>query len=181
MIHREAWYIEADDDKVLLDNPWFLIKENSEGWVYQESGGTVAVLPFKMEGDFESVEFLIRHEVIPTIGKGLSPWMVFGGQQEHGDAEAAAVAELYEEAGFRVLEEDLIDLGEVWTRKDITKPCRIFAVDVTNRDQETPEGDGSEGEKDFKLEWVDWNGLVNHHACVLHSMALRLYARLYQK
>jgi 8-oxo-dGTP pyrophosphatase MutT (NUDIX family) len=183
VIHREAWYVEAapeNEDKTLFESEWFTIKEDAEGWVYQESSGTVAVLPFKIGNGFESVQFLLRHENIPSMGKGLQPWLIFGGMKEHGTAEQAAIAELMEEGGFQIEASDLIDLGEAWSRKDVNRGIRLFAVDVSDMEQAEPEGDGSEGEQDFKLEWVDWYGLVEHPACVIHSLAIRLYARLYQ-
>lgn len=181
MIYKEAWYVEADEDEVLFDNEWVTVKETPGGWVYLQTPPCVAVLPFKMEGNFESVEFLVRFEDIPNMpGSGLKPWAIFGQVGDHGSPEQAALAELYEEGGIKASDEHLIDLGEVWTRKDVSQPCRIFAVNVSDLEQATPTGDGSEGEKSYRLEWLDWYGLTEHPVAVLHSIALRLYGRLYQ-
>lgn len=180
MIFHEAWYKETNMDKTLFDNEWVTVKEKPDGWVYVETPPAVAVLPFKVEDGFESVKFLVRYEEIPTMGEGLQPWMIFGGIGEHGSPEEAALAELWEEGGIRASEDLLIDLGEVWTRKDASQPCRLFAVDVSELDQVEPEGDGSEGEKDYRLEWMGWYKLVEHPVSVLHSIAIRLYGRLYR-
>lgn len=167
-------------DKILFDNEWVTVKEKSDGWVYVDTIPVVAVLPFKVEDEFESVKFLVRYEEIPTIGEGLQPWMIFGAIGEHGSPEKAALAELWEEGGIRASEDLLIDLGEVWTSKDTSHPCRIFAVDVSELAQVEPEGDGSQGEQEYRLEWIGWAKLVEHPVAVLHSAAIRLYGRLYR-
>lgn len=181
MIQKEAWFLEmASDDETLLDNKWLTVKQTEDEWVYLETPAAVAVLPFRFDTNFGGVDFLVRFESVPTMGEGLQPWCISGGIEEHGTAEAAAIAELFEEGGFKVKEADLIDLGETWTRKDVSQPLRVFAVDVTGLEQSEPLGDGSEYEQEFELKWLDWYGLVEHPVSILHTMAIRLYARLYQ-
>lgn len=170
----------ASEDETLFDNEWLTVKQTEGEWVYLETPPAVAVLPFRFNGNFGSVEFLVRFESIPTMGEGMQPWCISGGIAEHGSPEDAAVAELLEEGGFQVREQDLIDLGETWTRKDVSQPLRIFAVDVTDLEQSEPQGDGSEYEQEFELKWLNWYGLVEHPVSMLHTMAMRLFARLYK-
>lgn len=176
---REAWMMKIHkDDEVVYKDDNFTVMETEDGWGYLGSYPAVAVLPFRRLNQFAGVEFLVRYEPVPVMGEGLQPWLVFGGTREHGSPEKAAIGELHEEAGYRVSAEDLIPLGEVYGNKHSNK-ILLFAVDVTDFEQGEAIGDGSEEEKDHELRWIDWDALMAHPASVLHTLAMRLYSKLY--
>jgi 8-oxo-dGTP pyrophosphatase MutT (NUDIX family) len=101
------------------------------------------------------MEFLARLEVCPAHGPELELCSITGGVEPEETIEQAALQELWEEAGFRANEYDLISLGQVHPSKSADTIVYLFAIDVGGTPQSTPKGDGTEWEKDASVEWVD--------------------------
>jgi 8-oxo-dGTP pyrophosphatase MutT (NUDIX family) len=145
-------------DKVLFRNQYLAVI-NRDGYIFSREvrcdGFIVSLLPFRTDrGD---MEYLARVEVCPAHGPDLSLYSITGGVEQHGSIEEAAQQELWEEAGFRVDEDDLISLGQVWPSKSADTIAHLFAVDVTGKLQSAPSGDGSRLEANASVEWVDYD------------------------
>lgn len=170
-ITREAWFKEAED-KTLYENKHISIKETDDGYTYYEYDDTVGILPFRRNSH---KPFLVRKEPVPSWGGGLFTWAVYGGTGDHGSIVEAAVAEVEEEAGFRISQKQLIDAGKIYRGKNSTGQTYLFLVDVTSEQQYEPQGDGSEEESDSLVQWVDANYIQYSECPILHSLLLKYY------
>lgn len=117
-------------------------------------GVIVSLLPYRISKD--GIEFLARVEVCPAHGPELERCSITGGVKPGESIEEAAQQELWEEAGYRVDEDDLISLGQVRPSKSADTVVHLFAVDVTGKPQFTPLGDGTRLEASASVEWVDY-------------------------
>jgi 8-oxo-dGTP pyrophosphatase MutT (NUDIX family) len=101
------------------------------------------------------MEYLARLEVCPAHGPELERCSITGGVEPGKSIEEAAQQELWEEAGYHVGVDDLIYLGRVRPSKSTDTIVHLFAVDVTEKPQSIPLGDGTSFEASASVVWVD--------------------------
>ena len=142
-------------DKILYEGKWLSIVER-DGW-YQFSretarAGVVYVLVFR-KAVFHPV--LGRYEICPAHGDAEPILTSLSGGIEVGqDPADAAVAEVYEEAGYRITRDQLIDLGKVNLTKSTDTIGYLYAVDVSDLERGDAPGDGSLGEEKSYCNWI---------------------------
>jgi 8-oxo-dGTP pyrophosphatase MutT (NUDIX family) len=142
-------------DKVLFQNE-FLAVIDRDGYVFSREvrcdGVIVSILPFRQQD--EALEFLARLEVCPAHGPELERCSITGGLQEGKTVAETAVQELLEESGYRATVAEMIGLGKVRPSKSSDTTVYLFAVDVSGKTPELPEGDGTPLEATASVEWV---------------------------
>ena len=154
----------SSQDKELFRNQ-FLAIINRQGYTFVREvrcdGIIVSLLPFRTDTTGHPTEFLARLEVCPAHGPALEQCSITGGLEPEQRVEEAAVQELWEEAGFRATENELISLGAVRPSKALDTAVYLFAVDVTGKKQMPPPGDGSHFEANASVEWVTFSQGIN--------------------
>lgn len=145
-------------DKELFRNQYLAVIER-DGYTFSREircdGVIVSLLPFRTRDD--RMEFLARLEVCPAHGPELELCSITGSVGPGVLIEEAARQELWEEAGYRVGVNDLISLGQVRPSKSADTIVHLFAVDVTDKSQSAPPGDGSYFEANASVVWVDYD------------------------
>jgi 8-oxo-dGTP pyrophosphatase MutT (NUDIX family) len=144
-------------DKVLFRNQYLAVIDR-DGYIFSREvrcdGIIVCLLPFRAcNSEFE---FLARLEVCPAHRPDLDRYSITGGIEPGESIQEAARQELWEEAGYRIDEEDLINLGQVRPSKSADTVVHLFAVDVTEKPQAIAPGDGTRLEANASVEWVDF-------------------------
>jgi 8-oxo-dGTP pyrophosphatase MutT (NUDIX family) len=143
---------------MLFQGEWLEIHRTDGGYEYmrQRKGQGCAVLPYRLRGDVHEV--VCRYEVVPPHGPDVEmvslTGMIDRGEQPH----AAALRELYEEAGIRVLLDELRPLGAVRPSKASDSTVHLFGVPNPRHDVPTGQrfegpGDGSDGERGSYCMW----------------------------
>lgn len=171
---RKQSSLKVAEDKALFEHEYITIRETEDGYTYYEYDDTVGILPYRRNS---SKPFLIRKEPVPSWGGGLFTWAVYGGTADKDSIVGAAVAEVEEEAGFVIQPSQLIDVGKIYRGKNSTGITYLFLVDVTEVQQQDPEGDGSEEEDSSLVQWVDENYIQYSECPILHSLLLKYYLR----
>ena len=144
---------------------------------------TIAVLPYTTDEHGMVAEIGLLSEPNYFRPELLSDTLITGTVDYEDDSLLlAAMRELMEEGGFNVEDQDRwLFLGTLYIYKDSDKMIPVFAVNVTDIKQEEAEGDGSEKEKNAKLNMVDVReGIACDESLVL-SAFLRLFNYMYAK
>ena len=141
--------------KVLFDNEWLSLMSVKRGkavsgYVYSHetrcNGIIVAFMPFKKSNLLNAkygYEFLLRKEVTPCWGFNPHFSSFTGGYEKEKGVAGTVLMELQEEAGYIVEESELIYLGESFASKSADTVYKLYAIDVSNKEQGEHGGDGS--------------------------------------
>lgn len=154
------------DFNTLYSNEWLDLRE-TDGYVYSHEsrcgGKIVCILVVDRNRDGM---VLGRYEVVPChFSPDDSEELVsITGGVENDDPVATAIMEVREEAGYTITKEDLNFLGEYHPSKSADTTAFLYWVDVAGKPQQKPEGDGSEGEKHCRVEWMEIGDAVQ--SCV---------------
>lgn len=144
-------------DNLLFQNA-FLAMYEREGYIFlhevRTNGLNVALLPFRIGQS--GYQYLARVEICPAHSMTPAKYSITGGSKHGESMRECAQRELLEEAGYVANQDELIDLGVVRPSKREDTITHIFGVDVSNKPQKTPTGDGSRWEEDSSVEWVNF-------------------------
>lgn len=147
--------------------------EEDQGFEYVRekrcNGQVVACLPYREKRThtaavFDTVEFLLRREIVPPWGTQSQLCSITGGYEEElGEPVETMREEMIEEAGYDLPVESFISLGTVRSVKSADTLYHLFTVDLTDvdRDYEDPKGDGSLLEEYGSVEWSESIAGVN--------------------
>lgn len=144
------------DSRTLFENEWITVDETPGGYVFVRNGTERAVvaIPYTRDSGSDFGRYLARIEPIPCHDPD-SHLCALTGMVEEGEKPLdAAVREVYEESGYRVTQEQMIDLGPVFPSKASTTVMYMYAVDVTGLRREEAPGDGTEGEEKSSTAWL---------------------------
>ena len=174
-------------DEVMCGDEWLQLRKSPDGYTYAHEirchGQIVAVLVFRT--DTEEMPILGRYERNPAhrdmsramdyydIPLALSS--ITGGVEEGQCPCETAIMETGEEAGYRITEDQLIELGSVRTSKGMDTTVHLFAVDVTGMEQGEAKGDGSQGEEEAHTEWISIDDAVGSKDPLLATMIARYH------
>lgn len=170
-------------DRILFSNEFLAIIERNGYFFFHETrcnGSIVALLPFRITVH-ENFEFLARLEVCPAHGQEAELCSITGGLEEDSTIEHTAQSELWEEAGYQVSIDDLINLGQVHPSKSSDTVAHLFAIDVTTKVQSTAPGDQSRFEQNSTVQWVDYNQGISIQDPLFVTALIRLSDRLHRK
>ncbi len=181
---HELFKVADKVDKVLYNNEWLQLKETSEGYIYSHesrcNGHIVAMLvidPSRRE------PILGRYERTPAHYPGAAEWKdvplelasITGGVDKGMTPREAAVMETKEEAGYKVTDDDLIDLGTVKPSKSADTIVHLYAVEVKDQSRGDAEGDGSKGEQDAYCDWVSVDSALQSKDPLLSALVTRYF------
>lgn len=155
--------------KTLFENRWVRVNELQHEMpdgstmpytsIQGGNGHTIAILPFRHSENI-GIEFLLRAEITP-------PWVIdsddpselvlssLTGMVDDGETPLeAATRELYEESGYRVEPEQLLDIGTLRAAKMLEGVFHLYAVNVSGLQAEEAPGDGGGFEEHALSVWV---------------------------
>ncbi len=146
-------------DKTLFSNNFLAIIDR-DGYTFLREvrcdGTIVAVLPYRRRAEAEW-DYLARLEICPAHGAEMKRCSITGGLEAGKTVAETALLELWEEAGYQAELPELTNLGILRPSKAADTTVHLFAVDVSDKPQATPQGDGSHFEVGASVEWVTYN------------------------
>jgi 8-oxo-dGTP pyrophosphatase MutT (NUDIX family) len=98
---------------------------------------------------------------------------ITGGVNEKQDPLDVAVQEMYEEAGYLILPNQLMAFGKVYLAKGADFVGHLYAIDVTGIPRIDAPGDGSKGEQGAYCDWVSVSDALSCKDPVMGCMILR--------
>lgn len=176
--------------EVLCENEWVSLRKLTDvdnhihGYVYSHEtrckGKIIAILPFRFigDGDARKLEVLLRREVTPCWDRLRQITSSITGGFENSETYTA-IHELWEEAGYKIAEADLIPLGYSFASKSSDTKYTLYSVDLSDVEKTGgAEGDGSELEKLAECYWADEDTIINTWDPQVSVMFLRLFRML---
>lgn len=162
----------GDYIKVLLKDGWY-------EYVHDRTGELVGILVFSRDGSGGIDRVLGRYEYdVQTGTKKLTS--ITGGVEPNQTPIECAVQELYEEAGFSIEPEELIDLGTMTLSKSDDSILYLYGFDCTSKEgsrREESISDGTIGEEDAYCDWVGFLDCVDMQNPVNHVAILRIFQK----
>ncbi|MCU0497644.1 MAG: NUDIX hydrolase [Anaerolineae bacterium] len=163
------------DGQILYQNRFVALVERDHYTFLHEirsDGRLIVIVPFRMENG--AIQWLARVEICPAHSMTPKRCAITGGVDPDETILQAAQNELYEEAGYRVSAEALIDLGFVYPSKSADTIATLYSVDLTGQTAETPPSDGSHWEQGTGVDWVDQTEAL----AITDALFLATWARL---
>jgi ADP-ribose pyrophosphatase len=148
-----------------------LVEEN--GWEYirrVNCHGAAIVLVYHKDRD----EYMMVEQYRPPVKCRVLEFPA--GLMDEGEKPIeTAVRELYEETGVVATQDDIIDLGEIFSGVGITSEMvYLFAVEIDSNTQiDVPELQGAEVEHDLQIKWVKEKDIYSLKAAKVLSIFSR--------
>lgn len=166
--------------KTLYTNQWLELKQidgDNYSYVYshekRSNGQIVAILPWRYS-ESGTIEYMLRNELTPCWStKDLIVSSITGGVENDSPINTA-LHEIKEEAGYTILEEDLVPLGTVRTSKSSDTLYFLYTFNATNLKQKSQDGDGSELEKAATSFWT--KSINESQDALVYTLFYRLYS-----
>jgi len=168
--------------KKICGDEWIELRQTEGGYTYmhekRSDGKLVAIFVYTKKDDYID-KILGRFEEVPPHDDGITLVSITGGVEKGQETIDTAIMELKEEAGITAKANDLAYLGDVKPSKGADTVFSLYAIDMTGKEDtmEDPKGDGSEGEKNAYVEWIDVVEMINAKDPLLHTMFMRLTNR----
>jgi 8-oxo-dGTP pyrophosphatase MutT (NUDIX family) len=175
--------------ETLCDNEWLSLKKMVDpdnginGCVYSHeercNGNIIAILPFRTidvkEHNVSELEFLVRREVCPCWDRLRQITCSITGGLEKGQTPIqCALNELWEEAGYKVEEKDMIFVGNCFASKSSDTKYHLYIVNLTDKEKEgKAEGDGSSLEAKAECYWSDLSNIQDIWDPIVSTMFAR--------
>lgn len=163
-------------DEILYRGNWMSIIRR-DGWYefssFLTGGGGVYILAYR---DHLQRPILGRFEICPAHNDS-EPILtsITGGIPEDKSPKEIAILEMYEEAGYRISQNQLVDLGKVFLSKASDNVAYLYAVDVTNLFRGEAPGDGTKGEEGSYCDWVSLKDAMFCKDPVMSTLILRVF------
>jgi 8-oxo-dGTP diphosphatase len=165
-------------DNIIFSTPWLSVKQTPRNFYYLERKGKDSVGIFLIRKVDRAYEVLIRQqplcidntEVNHTLP--LYPCPITGSLDGDEAPAAAAVREVYEEAGYPVT---VLPLGHYIVGTQTNEICYLYYADVTDLKPDIAPQDGSFFESISKNEWHPFEYLqdCNYAGCQIGYYRLR--------
>jgi 8-oxo-dGTP diphosphatase len=168
-------------DRVIFSTQWIAVREAPRGFQYLERKGKDSIAVFllrKSSANSQQYEVLIRQQHLcidnrEVDGKfKLFPCPITGALEEGESPEAAAMREVYEEAGYRV---QVKSLGSYIVGTQVNEVCYLYYADVAEIEPDIAQQDGTYMESIAKNEWHPFESLKDYDyvACQVGYFKLR--------
>jgi 8-oxo-dGTP pyrophosphatase MutT (NUDIX family) len=155
-LHRGI--VVSSSDKLLYGDEWLELRQIDGWYTYarNKAGDGVLVLGLrpKSKQQDRTWEFLARMEQTPPHGSGHRLTSLTGTIESGLSPEETALKELREESGYEIQADCLTPLGWIFLWKGTDYKLHLFAANLEGKPQHPIEGDGSEGEKDATVRWI---------------------------
>ena len=157
-----------DNDKIIFSTPWINVKQTPRNFYYLERKGkdSVGVFLVRQTGDRTTYEVLIRQQPLCIDNREVNhtltlyPCPITGSLDGDELPAAAAVREVYEEAGYTV---PVLPLGRYIVGTQTNEICYLYYADVTAIAPAEAPQDGSFFESISKNEWHPFEYLRECH------------------
>jgi 8-oxo-dGTP diphosphatase len=163
--------------EIIFDSPRLKVFKSEKGFVFSERNGkdSIAVLPYRKNDD--KIEVLIRLQPL-VFNQGtvlkfkendyrdvpadeLIRCPITGSlDSTHDNIIDYVIEEMKEEAGYFIKPSEVKFLGYYFVGTQTNEVVHCFTCDVSNKPQQSPEGDGTYWESISKNEWIDFDDLV---------------------
>ena len=161
-------------DKILYSNKWLQIVERDGWYVFSKETTSKGVVYILVIDNSKDKPILGRFEICPAHGDETQILTsITGGVNIKRNPIDVAVEEIYEEAGFKVKKEQLLDLGKVNLTKSTDTIGHLYAVDVENMKRYNAPGDGSFGEIGSYCDWVSVKEAMSCKCPIFSTLLLR--------
>lgn len=172
-------------DQIIFQTKWIAVKESPRGFQYLERKGkdSVAVFLLRSSANPQRYEVLIRQQHLCLDNRevdetfNLFPCPITGALEEGELPEAAAMRETYEESGYRV---QVQSFGKYIVGTQVNEICYLYYADVTGREPDLAQQDGTYLESIAKNEWHPLEYLKDCDYAACQIGYFKLQARLFQ-
>lgn len=164
-------------DKLLWKNKWLEVYERDEWYTFVHSPKEgVSVLGYRTNGktSIENYDFLIRKEHTPCHGKGLRLTSLTGTIEEGDTPLKTAKKELLEESGYKAEESEFKYHGWTYLTKFSDFKSYLFSICLDGKEQGEIVGDGTKGEVDADVMWVDIHAASQIQTPGISTIILRM-------
>lgn len=169
-------------DELLFENKWIQVLERDDWYTFTHNpatdGKAIMVLVYDFN-DPDDLKLLGRYEHNPAhTGGSRSPkdssmelTSITGSYEKDMTLEEVAIMELEEEAGLLAEVEELESLGMIYPSKGSDTEIHLYAIDGAGRELKKPTGDGSKGEENAYVEWMNAADLLQKSNCPIVGCA----------
>jgi len=182
--------LDKKRDELLYDNNWLQLIKRDDWYVFAHSkagnGQGVMVLIYDLD-DRKNPKLLGRYERTvchldgshPPGKDDLNLTSITGMFDKEGKTlKEVALEEVLEEAGMVANLDELEELGFVYPSKASDAKLHLYALNGSGKAIGEIKGDGTRGEQDAFVEWMDAPYVVDNANCPMIGMT---YARLLNK
>lgn len=165
-------------DKVLHSTPFLSLIER-DGWYYfaqiPGSPGGVMILLYRTDSE---LSILGRFEKCPAH-RDLIPALttIAGGIEEIETFQEAVIREAYEEAGYNLQPDEVVNLGQCNLSTNQDTLVYLFAADVTGLKRDKAPGDGTRGEQGAYCDWVTPIQAIQSKSAFMSTLIVRLLVK----
>jgi len=161
-------------DKILYSGKWLSIIERDGWYVFSQETTSKGIVYILVTDTSREKPILGRFEICPAHGdKVITLTSITGGINIKREPLDVVIEGIYEEAGYRVLPKQIIDLGKVNLTKSTDTIGYLYAVDVMGLERGKAPGDGSFGEIGSYCDWVSVNEAIRCKCPVMATLLLR--------
>ncbi len=159
-------------EKVLFKSKWITLKQTELGFQYLERNGVNSIALFLTRWNSDKFEVLIRMQPMPLDNSKnvkLYPCPITGGNYENKPLIEIAQQEALEEAGYKILLNDIKYLGNYFVGTQTNEVVSMFVSNVTSLKPEKITTDGTIHEKMSYNVWKDIDFLkkCKYSACLI--------------
>ena len=161
-------------DEILYSGKWLSVIERDGWYHFSQEATSKGVVYILLIDDSRSKPILGRYEVCPAHRNNIPTLTcITGGVHIKREPLDVAIEEIYEEAGYKVFAEQIIDLDKVNLTKSTDTIGHLYAVNVTGLLRVEAPGDGSFGELDSFCDWVSITEAINCNCPVMSTLLFR--------
>ena len=162
-------------DKVLYETPFLRLIERDDWYYFAQvpgSPGGVMILLYRTDSELSILgRFEIcpaHHDLIPTLTS------IAGGIEETETPQEAIIREAYEEAGYKLRPDKIVNLGQCNLSTNQDTLVYLFAADVTSLKHHKAPGDNTRGEQGAYCDWVTPEEAIQSKSAFMSTMLMRL-------
>ncbi|WP_369085862.1 NUDIX domain-containing protein [Metamycoplasma spumans] len=149
-----------EKDKLLFNSSRINVYETEQGIIYAQrrNKDSIAALCFRKNSD-NSKDYLIRFQPLVQVEDNKSwdelyPCPITGSFEENERPLNVAIREVYEEAGYKISENNLVNQLKYFATTQMNETVYGYIFDITGLENEIPQTDGSLMEKISKNIWM---------------------------
>ncbi len=166
------------NDRILYKTPFLALIERDSWYYFAQIPGSMGGVTLLLYRQDKDKPILGRYEICPAhLDTVPTLTAIAGGIEEEDTPTQTAIKEAYEEAGYRLEGNDLVDLGSCRLSTNQDTIVYLFAADVTDKKRAHAPGDGTKGEEGSYCDWVTPVQAVQSKSAFMSTLLLRLFMK----